>query len=132
MNDEVKHNFLQPKTWMRALHMLLFAIIYTVSEVVITAVVIIQFIMVLFTGKGNQRLLQLGQSLTTFIYQILQFLTFNSEVMPYPFGEWPKGTPTATKSTPKSAPKKKRAKAVAKPAETKPADTKPADTDNNT
>lgn len=115
MNDEVKHNFLQPKTWMRALYMLLFALIYTVSEVVITAVVIIQFIMVLFTGKGNQRLLQLGQSLTTFIYQILQFLTFNTEVMPYPFGEWPKGEPKGAPAAAKSAPKKKRAKAVAKP-----------------
>lgn len=113
MNDEVKHNILEPKTWMRALYMLLFAVIYTVSEFVITAVVIIQFLIVLFTGKGNQRLLQLGQSLSTFIYQILQFLTFNSEVMPYPFGEWPKGTGTATAT--KATPKKKKAKAVAKP-----------------
>ena len=125
MNDEVKDNIRQSKTWMRALYMLLFTIIYAVTEVIITAVVVFQFLLVLFTGKANPRLLEFGQSLGTFIYQILQFLTFNTETMPYPFGEWPKGSPTAAKS----APKKKKTRAVTKPAETKPAETKPAETD---
>ena len=119
MNDDVKDNIRETKTWMRALYMLLFAVIYAVTEVILTAVVVFQFLLVLFTAKTNPRLLDFGQSLSTFIYQILQFLTFNSEAMPYPFGEWPKGTPTATKS----APRKKKTRAVSKPAETKPAET---------
>ena len=114
MSDEVKDNIRETKTWMRALYMLLFAVIYAVTEVILTAVVVFQFLLVLFTAKTNTRLLEFGQSLSTFIYQILQFLTFNSEAMPYPFGEWPKGVPTATKS----APKKKKSKEVTKPAET--------------
>lgn len=96
MNDEVKQNIRETKTWMRALYMLLFAVIYAVTEVIITAVVVFQFLLVLFTGKTNPRLLKLGQSLSTFIYQILQYLTFNTESQPYPYGEWPSGAPSAT------------------------------------
>lgn len=96
MNDDVKENIRETKTWLRALYMLLFAIIYAVTEVILTAVVVFQFLLVLFTGKTNPRLLKFGQSLSTFIYQILQYLTFNTESQPYPYGEWPKGAPTSS------------------------------------
>jgi len=93
MSDELKGHLKERKTWLRGLYMLLFAIFYTIAEVVITAVVIFQFLLTLFTGNSNERLLKLGQSLSTYVYQILQFLTFNSDHHPYPFGAWPKGTP---------------------------------------
>ena len=93
MSDEFKANLKERGTWLRGLYMLLFAIFYTVAEVVVTAVVIFQFLLALFTGRSNERLLKLGQSLSTYVYQILQFLTFNSDYHPYPFGAWPKGTP---------------------------------------
>jgi hypothetical protein len=93
MSDELKAHLKERKTWLRGLYMLLFAILYTVAEVVITAVVVFQFLLALFTGNSNERLLKLGQSLSTYVYQILQFLTFNSNYYPYPFGAWPKGTP---------------------------------------
>ncbi|MCW8957290.1 MAG: DUF4389 domain-containing protein [Gammaproteobacteria bacterium] len=109
MSDDVKDNIRETKTWMRALYMLLFAIIYAVTEIIITAVVVFQFLLVLFTGKTNPKLLQFGQSLSTFIYQILQYLTFNSETQPYPYGEWPKGAPTSS-----AARKTKKTNVVAK------------------
>jgi len=93
MTDELKAHLKERKTWLRGLYMLLFALLYTVAEIVITAVVVFQFILALFTGNSNERLLKLGQSLSTYVYQILQFLTFNSNYYPYPFGAWPKGTP---------------------------------------
>jgi hypothetical protein len=49
---------------------------------------------VLFTGDTNERLLTLGQNLSTYVYQITLFLTFNSDEHPYPFGDWPDGPPT--------------------------------------
>jgi hypothetical protein len=55
--------------------------------------VVFQFLFNLFTGKSNPRLLELGQSLATYIYQIIQFLTYNSDYHPYPFNSWPKGEP---------------------------------------
>jgi hypothetical protein len=53
------------------------------------AVVVIQFGFVLITGDRNQKLLDFGASLSKFIYQILQFVTFNSEDKPFPFSDWP-------------------------------------------
>ena len=82
--------------------MRLFVIFYSVAEIVISVVVLFQFLLALFTGNTNERLLKLGQSLGTYVYQILQFLTFNSDYHPYPFGAWPKGAPK--ESTKKSKP----------------------------
>jgi hypothetical protein len=49
---------------------------------------------VLFTGQKNQPLLGLGQSLATYTYQIVLYLTFASEVRPFPFdADWPPGAP---------------------------------------
>lgn len=93
MSDELKAHLKERKTWLRGLYMLLFVIFYSIAEIVITAIVLFQFIMALFTGRTNERLLKLGQSLSTYVYQILQFLTFNSDYHPYPFGAWPKGPP---------------------------------------
>ncbi len=79
--------------WQRLLYIILFFIIYWVAEFVIYAVVIFQFSAVLITGQSNERLLVFGQSLSTYVYQIMRFLTFNSEHCPFPIAAWPKGTP---------------------------------------
>lgn len=94
MNDTLKQNLKEKDTWLRGLYMLLFILFISVAKVVILAVVIFQFLSELITRKTNQRLLKLGQSLSTYSYQILVFLTFNSEYRPYPFGAWPRGEPS--------------------------------------
>lgn len=99
MSNDFKDNLKQQSTWMRGLYMLLFSIFYSLAELVMSAVVIFQFILVLFTGETNPRLLKLGQSLGTYIYQIIQYLTFNTDYQPYPFGAWPKGEPKAAKKS---------------------------------
>ncbi len=85
-NDIIK----QPGTiWQRGLYMLLFAFLLGVAKFVVFTVVMLQFLIVLFTGAPNAQLLALGQSLSSYIYQIILFLTFNSEEHPYPFSDWP-------------------------------------------
>ncbi|MDH5391722.1 MAG: DUF4389 domain-containing protein [Gammaproteobacteria bacterium] len=91
MDEELKQNLKSHDTWSRILYMLLFVILYSLAEVVLTAVVVFQLILILLTGHKNERLLKLGQSLSTYIYQVLCYLTFNSNHQPYPFGGWPKG-----------------------------------------
>ena len=103
MNDEIKQNIKEKSTWLRGLYMLMFAIFYSVAEVIIFAVIIFQFIFSLLSGKTNDRLIKLGQSLSTYQYQILIFLTFNSEEHPYPFGAWPSGQPKIRKASKKIA-----------------------------
>lgn len=95
MSNDVKANLKSSNTWMRGLYMLLFVVLYSLIEIVLGAVVIFQFGHKLLTGKTNLRLLNLAQSLATYIYQIILFLTFKTEEMPYPFEVWPKGVPAA-------------------------------------
>jgi hypothetical protein len=75
--------------WRRGLYMLLFALLYSVAEVLMAAVALFQFIHKLLNGKTNLRLLTFGQSLSVFVYQIWRFLTFNSDALPFPFAAWP-------------------------------------------
>ncbi len=96
MSHDLKHNISQSSTWKRGLFMLLFTLFYGLAEVVLVAVILFQFFMKLFTGDTNERLRALGQNLSTYIYQILQYLNFNSEMQPYPFGNWPQGGPEAS------------------------------------
>jgi len=98
MNEEIKENIKQPSTWTRGLYMLMFTLFYSIAEFVLFFVVVFQFLLVLFTGESNQRLKKLGQSIATFIYQIIQYLTFNSDYQPYPYGAWPKDEPLSLKN----------------------------------
>jgi hypothetical protein len=94
MNGTLKENLKEKSTWLRGFYMLLFILFIGIAKVVLLAVVVFQFLSQLLTRRTNQRLLKLGQNLSTYSYQILVFLTYNSEYRPYPFGAWPKGEPS--------------------------------------
>ena len=97
MSDEIKENLHQQSTWKRGLYMLMFALLYSIAEIVLFAVVLFQFLLKLFTGNTNPRLLKLGQGIATYIYQIIQYLTFNSDYKSFPLGAWPTGEPSELK-----------------------------------
>lgn len=82
-------------TWQRGLYMLLFAFLISIARFVAFAVIILQFLFVLFSGTTNTHLLSFGKSLSTYTYQVMLFLTFNSEQHPYPMSEWPGKDDTA-------------------------------------
>ena len=82
-------------TWRRLIYMVLFTVIYRVTEVVLFSVVIIQFLFKLFTGSANPQLQVAGQHLGAYIREMVLFLTFATEDRPYPFGPWPDATPNA-------------------------------------
>lgn len=93
MSHDIKHNISNTSIWKRGLYMLLFAFFYGIAKFVLFAVVVIQFLLKLLTSETNDQLLKLGQSLTTYMYQILSFLSFNTENHAYPFADWPEGEP---------------------------------------
>ena len=97
MSDDIKENLKSHSTWMRGLYMLLYFIFSRIAEIVLGAIIVFQFLLKLFTGETNDRLLKLGQGLSTYIYQTFQYMTFNTEYQPYPFGAWPKGEPKPAK-----------------------------------
>lgn len=91
MQPELKQRLTAGATWMRGLHIVIFAVIFSITEVVLGAVVVFQFLLTLFTGETNARLRVFGLSLAVFIYQMTAFMTFNSDEKPFPFGPWPEG-----------------------------------------
>lgn len=107
MENGLKSNLTDKTTWKRGLYMLLFAVIYGLAEIVLTAVVLFQFGSQLITGRTNRRLLNFGQQIATYLYQIILFLTYKSEEMPYPFEVWPKGAPK--KAAPAKRPSQSKA-----------------------
>jgi hypothetical protein len=93
-DDSLEHNVKSRSTWLRLFFMCVMVLLYGVSRVVVAAVVVIQFFTLLFRGKTNEPLVDLGQSLATYTYQIVRYLTFNTEERPYPFDqEWPRERP---------------------------------------
>ena len=94
--EELKRNVKSHSTWRRLFFMIVVAILYGVSRVVVGAVVALQFFWVLFTGETNKKLEELGQALATYTYQVIRYLTFNSEERPFPFDmDWPTGPPAS-------------------------------------
>ncbi len=102
IDDDVKQNLKEKQTWLRGLYMILFAVFYSIAETVLILVIVFQFLLKLVSGKTNQRLLTLGQSLSTYLYQVMLFQSFNSNEYPYPFSAWPKGAPKARKAVKKT------------------------------
>ena len=93
MDEQLKERLTEQSTWLRALYMVLFAVIFSITEIIIAAVVVLQFLIKLFSGKVNQQLLTLAQSLGTYVYDIVIFMGYNSEEKPFPFAPWPQGAP---------------------------------------
>lgn len=89
MNDELKDNLKSKSIWLRGLFMLLFAVFYGVAEIVLVVVAVFQFGAALITGKANDNVKRFGNSVGQYFFQIVQFVTFNSEIKPFPFTSWP-------------------------------------------
>jgi Flp pilus assembly protein TadB len=91
--DDLSQHVKSRSTWLRFVFMLLFAVIFYVAGIVLFAVAAIQFLFMLFSGESNERLTRFGGSLARFLEQVAWFLTYNTEVMPFPFSDWPVGAP---------------------------------------
>ncbi|MDX8403489.1 MAG: DUF4389 domain-containing protein [Mariprofundaceae bacterium] len=113
MSDDLKEHVKDTNVWVRLLFMLLFAILYWVAEAVLAVVVLFQFLSVLLTGQKNDKVLMFGAQLSTYVYQIFRYLTYNSETRPFPLNDWPSDLELAeTKPARKRAPVKKKAPAA--------------------
>lgn len=77
--------------WMRGLLMLLMALIYHVIGTVLFVVTVIQFVIALLNDEPNARLASFGRGMGRYLQQIVLFLTFATEEIPFPFNDWPSG-----------------------------------------
>jgi hypothetical protein len=88
MDEQISYNLAQLSTWKRIFFMLIFAAIGSLVRMLLWAVIFLQVASTLLTGKTNANILNFGRSLSIYTYHILLFLTFNTEVMPFPFSDW--------------------------------------------
>lgn len=72
-------------TWLRLVFMFVFYVLAMVASAVCTVVVVLGFLWVLFTGEKNHQLQQAGQVIAAYIYEIIRYLTFNTDEKPFPF-----------------------------------------------
>lgn len=79
--------------WRRTLYMVLFMIAYAIAEMIAGLIVVVQFVTILINGRANETLLRFGNSLSAYVRQMLRFVMYNTEQMPYPFSDWPQEPP---------------------------------------
>lgn len=75
--------------WQRLIFMVLFGLILQVVNAVLTVFVVVQFLFKAVTGRLFEHARPFAQSLSTYVYEIILFLTFRSDVLPWPFSPWP-------------------------------------------
>ena len=79
--------------------MLLFIVVDSFVRLAIQLIALVQFVLTLVTSGPNPKLVELGQSLSKFTFQIMMFVTYNANARPYPFDEvWPVAEPVAKSS----------------------------------
>ncbi len=105
MNPQLKEHLLNIKTWQRFALMLIFVLIYGIVELIVYAVAIFQFGVLLFTGALHENLKSFGSAISAYLYDIVKFLTFESEHLPFPFESW-----HYSEETSQQAPKKEEVK----------------------
>ncbi|MCK5718142.1 MAG: DUF4389 domain-containing protein [Thiomargarita sp.] len=89
LREKIRENLLSGSTWLRFIFMVLYAIMFYFAIWIVGIMILFQFGVVLLTGKLNERILPVGLSLSTYIHQILLYLTYNSDEEPFPFSSWP-------------------------------------------
>lgn len=88
MSEATKVAVTNSNTWLRIVYMVLFGFVYSIAEIVMIAIAVVQVLFKLFTGEVNENLLILGKQVVKYIFNIMQFLTFSTEEKPFPFSSW--------------------------------------------
>ncbi len=83
-----------PEIFSRIFYTVLFAFIGWMSLWVFAFVVLIQFGFLLITGQVNKNLKGFNQEVGLFIYDMIKYLSFQTNQKPFPFRDWPYGEET--------------------------------------
>ena len=78
-----------PEIGMRILYMLLFAVVFWILCWTLAVATLVQLVLRLLSGRANAELSRLGAALGAYARQVIEFLTFVTETVPYPFAPWP-------------------------------------------
>lgn len=88
MQDQINENLKKISTWKRIFFMLVYTVIVGLVRILLWAVILLQVASTLLTGQANANILNFGSILSSYLYHILLFLTYNTDVLPFPFSDW--------------------------------------------
>jgi hypothetical protein len=78
------------ETGIRILLSLLFALVWSVVEMVLLALVVFELAFALITERApGDRIRGFANRVVSYAYRIFRYLTYNDEVAPFPFSDWP-------------------------------------------
>ncbi|MFT7470128.1 MAG: hypothetical protein ACI8XU_000016 [Kiritimatiellia bacterium] len=88
--NEIVDNITEPSTWIRILLMTVFAVAsYFILLPLVLVLSIAQALFMLITGKVNANIRYFSSALELYISQLFKFMTYLSEVKPFPFSDLP-------------------------------------------
>ncbi len=88
--DDIVDNLREPSAWIRIIFMVGFALVlYLIMAPIIAVLLIVQALFSVITGDANSNLKSLGRVLSLYIKQIIDYLTYNSSLRPFPFSDFP-------------------------------------------
>jgi hypothetical protein len=88
VEEQINMHLSQLQTWKRVFFMLLFAVVLTLIRWLAWVVILLQLFCVLITGRRNSNILSFGRSISIYDFHIMLFLTFCTDVLPFPFSAW--------------------------------------------
>ena len=88
--DNIIDNLKQSSVWVRIILMVAFAVVLYPVFLVLLVLMIALMLFVIITGESNANLRSLGAALSTYIFQIVQFMSYVTDVKPFPFSDFPK------------------------------------------
>ncbi len=97
MDEKVVNNLKSESRWLRLVFMVVFGVVAYLAAFLIMLIALIQAVHGFVMSEPNERLLTFSAGVNRFIYQIAGFLTYNSDVKPYPFSDWPQPSNSAGK-----------------------------------
>ena len=77
-----------PDLGLRLLYMVLFAIVFWILSWTLAVVALLQLVLRLVNGRPHAEVAHFGSGLARYASRIIEFLTFVTETLPYPFSAW--------------------------------------------
>lgn len=74
----------------RLIYSIILVLIYSFLRPLIILVAILQYLHLVVKKSTHPLLLSFGHSLAQYTYEIIAYVTVNSEQVPFPFSAWPK------------------------------------------
>lgn len=92
MDEKVVNNLKSESRWLRLVFMILFGVVAYLAAFLVMLITFVQAVHGFIMGEPNERLLKFSAGVNRFIFQIAGFLTYNSDIKPYPFSDWPQSS----------------------------------------